>query len=150
MIPIVFLSFLFTLSIMKKPHRQPLIDSWLEHGRSIPWMELAVDPSFTRESFIICQTRRELIAHILKQQHPLGQAFALQDICFINLNSLPGADEWLAIKGRTAIGNISLRIYTELGDLDRTATRRRLMTVVDLLQQCSEEECAASGFRENL
>ena len=132
------------------PTAKPLLEYWLELGRSVPWIELAVDPPFDRDSFVFCQTRGELIAYLLQEQYPLGRSFAWGDICFINLNSLPAADEWLAIKGRTAIGNIALHVRDELGDLDREASKGRIGSVVDLLAECSEEECAEPGFRERV
>lgn len=135
---------------MPPSNPQLLLDHWLDLGNTIPWMELAVDPPFNRESFVICASRAELVDHLLDDEHPLGRAFVLADICFINLYSLPAADEWLAIKGRVAIGNISLSVRTALGDLDRAASRRRILDVVDLLQQCSEAECAEPGFRDQL
>ena len=132
------------------PTAKPLLEYWLELGRSVPWMELAVDPPFDRSSFVFCQTRGELIAYLLREQYPLGRAFTWGDLCFINLNSFPPADEWLAIKGRTAIGNIALHVRDELGDLDRAASKCRISSMVDLLAECSEEECAEPGWKDRL
>lgn len=129
---------------------QYLLDHWLEVGRAVPWMELVVDPPFDRGSIVVCRTRQELLGNLLYDEHALGQAFALVDLCFINLSVLPPTDEWLAIKGRTTIGTLSLQVRDDNHERDRAASRRRIITVVDLLQQCSEAECAEPGFGDRL
>jgi hypothetical protein len=59
----------------------------------------------------------------------------LADVCVVNLDSRPGSsEEWLAVKGRTVIGNVPLRVGTELGDLDHGATATKVREALDLLR----------------
>lgn len=131
---------------MNTPIPQYLLDTWLEIGQSVRWMELAVDPPFSRSSFVHCQSSGELITHLLSTDHPLGRAFTYGDVCFLNLGLLPPTDEWLVVKGRTTVGTVSFQVEDASGVPDAAATRRRIMRVVDLLERCSEAECAEPDF----
>lgn len=130
-----------------------LLERWIELGSEVPWMTLRTDPPFGIESFRVCATVRELVSELLEcDRHLLGHAFALDDVCFINLNSEQGADEWLAIKGETVIGNISLRVRNDMGDIDRIGTSARVEQVLSELLESdgASEEVRCSDALDRL
>lgn len=128
---------------------EALVDTWIGFGEEVPWMHLASLP-FGRERFTVCRDAEDFIASLLRfDRHQLGAAYVLGDVCVINLNSRPGSsEEWLAIKGRTVIGNVPLRVRTELGDLDHEATAAKLREALDMLRRAREEQYAEPDFTD--
>ena len=83
----------------------PYLSRWLELGRANRWITRAVDPPFTETSFAECRTVDELLDRFEHGNWCLGQAFYLDDLCFIQ--QVDGGDEWLTIKQDLAFESIS-------------------------------------------
>jgi len=81
------------------------IVQWIAIGLENPLIRDANDPPFNSRSFDLCQTDDELLMKIGKGGWPLGQAFHIGNLCFINL--IRGGDEWLPIKESTPFKIVS-------------------------------------------
>lgn len=90
-------SFLASLN----PEIRKRIAAWLSIGRTNPSIPPAYDPPFTELSFEICADVRHLADRILQGNGCLGQALALDDMCFIN--QIDGGDEWPHHQGRDRV-----------------------------------------------
>lgn len=111
------------------------IRTFLRLGRGNPWIHQAWDPPFNELSFHVCSDVDELANLILRGNWSLGQAFVLEDICFIN--QIDGGDEWLTIKGSTAFESITMRTYQESeGEADA-----RLRETIRRIRAASEDQC---------
>jgi hypothetical protein len=105
----------------KQAHR-PLIAAgrkwradWLRIGRQNPSIRSANNPPFTLNSFHECRSVNELIEQFRHGRWPLGQAFSLGDLCFIQ--QADGGDEWLTIRQDRAFESINFgRIIAQHGD----------------------------------
>lgn len=81
------------------------IPVWLELGNKNVWIHKATDPAFTVNSFCRCLTFIELIKNFEESNWCLGQAFYIDNLCFIN--QVNGGDEWLTIKEDLSFESIS-------------------------------------------
>ncbi len=118
-----------------EPEMQERIRTWLRIGNENPWIAQAYDPPFTELSFQICADIRELTERILHGNWCLGQAFALEDICFIN--QVNGGDEWLTIKGSTSFDSITMKTDRETQE----EAEQRLRETVEAIRQSTEIQC---------
>lgn len=98
-----------------------LIDKWLEIGRANPWIRMADDPPFTRESFKRCQSVEELKDELTRVAWSLGTALHYQDLCLIN--QVDGGDEWLTIRHEVAFESITFAPIIEDGEFENLITR---------------------------
>lgn len=117
------------------PEQQALLPIWLTIGRRNLWICEAEDPPFDILSFFICRDFRTLAERILMGNWSLGQAFVLDNICFIN--QINAGDEWLTIKGKTAFESITMRGYEETPD----ESELRLYETVERIRAATEEQC---------
>jgi hypothetical protein len=99
----------------ERPAESP-IAAWLKAGRANPWIRQAYDPPFTEKSFCRCATREELRARMDHGNWCLGQAFYLDNLCFIQ--QVDGGDEWLALRGGVEFESVSLGLISKRGKFD--------------------------------
>ena len=85
------------------------VRKWLEVGNSNIWIRKATDPPFDERSFYECSDIEELKAKLAHGNWSLGQAFYLEDICFIQ--QVNGGDEWLVIRGDLPFESITYSAY---------------------------------------
>jgi hypothetical protein len=116
------------------PQQLELIRSWIAIGRENPWISEADDPPFTELSFHLCQDIRELAEKLLHGNWCLGQAFALDDLCFIN--QIDGGDEWLTIRGATSFESITMQTFDEA----REQAEARLYETIDCIRRATDEQ----------
>jgi len=109
--------------------------TFLRLGNENPWVREAWDPPFNELSFCVCSDEDQLIEKILRGNWCLGQAFVLDDICFIN--QVDGGDEWLTIKGSTAFESITMQTATE----SREQAEERIRDTLRRIRSASEEQC---------
>lgn len=105
------------------------IKKWLKLGKRNPWIREAYDPEFTEKSFNECEDLDELIDRLKHGNWTLGEAFYLDNYCFIN--QVNGGDEWLVIKDDFGFESITYSAMGEQGFRDwfervRTATDEQL------------------------
>ena len=115
--------------------RQALIKTWWRIGYENPWIRESYDPPFDYLSFCICEDVHELAEKILHGNYCLGQAFVLDNICFIN--QINGGDEWLTIKGKTSFESITMQTWQET----REQAEARLHETISRIQTATEEQC---------
>ncbi len=113
---------------------------WVAIGRQNPWIQEAVDPPFTVLSFTFCRDIRELAERLFHGNWCLGQAFVLDEICFIN--QVDGGDEWLTIKGKTPFESITMQTFQE----SREQAEERLQRTVERIQRATEEQCRKLAY----
>ena len=111
------------------------VETWLKIGNQNQWIREAWDPPFDALSFCICKDINDLAERILDGNWCLGQAYVLDDICFIN--QMNGGDEWLTIKGNTSFESITMQTYNESDEEAET----RLRNTIARIQAATEEQC---------
>ena len=114
---------------------RPLVEAWLKIGLRNDWIAEAYDPPFDVLSFTICKDVQELADKILMGNWCLGQAFVLDNICFIN--QINGGDEWLTIKGKTSFESITMKTFDE----SQEDAEKRLKSTIARIQNATEEQC---------
>lgn len=85
------------------------LEIWIEIGQNNPWISEASDPHFNRDSFYECESLVKLQENLAHGNWSLGQAFHLDNICFIQ--QVNGGNEWLVIKDEIAFESISYKNY---------------------------------------
>ena len=106
-----------------KPHEAMAVEqrarvkTWLEIGNGYEWIQKAEDPPFNALSFCPCTDLVDLADQIFRGGWCLGQAFFLDNICFIN--QIDGGDEWLTIKDGTPFESITMQMDDETPDQAR-------------------------------
>lgn len=93
-----------------------LLRRWLELGGKDADIRLLADPKFGEQSFTECENDAELVEHLTRPGWPIGQAFYIDDMCFINRSW--NGDDWLAIKGRNIVGPFPLREWAMSRDMN--------------------------------
>ncbi|MEV6717282.1 DUF3846 domain-containing protein [Lentzea sp. NPDC051208] len=83
-----------------------LLDSWYKIGLATPPLHDAVDPAFTRDSFLGCFNLAELEERLGDCWWVLGTAFYYRDACFICMEE--GGDDWLVIRHGVIAGRTPL------------------------------------------
>lgn len=117
------------------PEQREHVHTFFAIGRQNLWIRLAYDPPFSELSFVICSDVRDLAERILRGNWCLGQAFVLDDLCFIN--QIDGGDEWLTIKGNTPFESITMQIDYETDE----SAQKRFFETVDRIQKATERQC---------
>jgi len=117
------------------PEQLDLVRQWIAIGNENLWISEAQDPPFNELSFRICQDFRELVERLLHSgRWGLGQAFALENICFIN--QLDGGDEWLTIRGAVPFESITMQTYHET----REEAEARLAETIESIRNATDEQ----------
>jgi hypothetical protein len=116
------------------PAQLQLVRDWIEIGQGNPWISEANDPPFNELSFHICQDIRELADRLLHGNWCLGQAFSLDNICFIN--QVDGGDEWLTIRDRVSFESITMQTFDE----SREQAEARLFRTIERIRRATEEQ----------
>lgn len=109
---------------------QELQATWYRLGQENPWINKAVDPPFTPDSFVGCYSIEELTERLGHGTWSVGSAFYYQDLCFIN--QVDGGDEWLTIRHGMAFESINALPLIERGEFASLVTR---------LLAASKEQC---------
>ena len=104
----------------------PWLKTWLSIGAANPWIAMASDPSFNADSVSQVQDKDELRAVMVRGNWCLGQAFVLDDVCFIN--QVNGGDEWLTIRRGIDFESASLGHMIKAGNFDNFMARIRRAT----------------------
>jgi len=115
--------------------QQTQVQTWLKLGNQNRWIVEAWDPPFDALSFCICKDINDLAERILEGNWCLGQAYVLDNICFIN--QVNGGDEWLTIKGNTPFESITMQTFDE----SREEAEARLFQTIGRIQAATEEQC---------
>ena len=89
------------------------IKEWLKIGKNNYWISKASDPLFNEDSFYKCKNLDELVEKLEHGNWCLGQAFYLNNYCFIQ--QVNGGDEWLVIKDDFRFESISYKPMGENG-----------------------------------
>jgi hypothetical protein len=116
------------------PEQLDRIRQWVLLGRRNPWISEAVDPPFDEHSFHICRDFRELAERLLHGNWCLGQAFALDNLCFINQVEYGG--EWLTIRGDVVFESITMPTRQE----SREQAEMRLCSTIERIQRATDEQ----------
>ena len=116
------------------PEQLALVRGWMAIGEKNPWISRAVDPPFNELSFHTCQGFRELAEKLLHGSWCLGQAFALENFCFIN--QVGGGDEWLAIRGDVSFESITMQAFQET----REEAEARLAETIERIRRATDEQ----------
>jgi len=117
-----------------------LVREWIAIGRANPWIAKACDPPFNELSFGICQDFRELAERLLHGNWCLGQAFALENLCFIN--QIDGGDEWLTIRGAIPFEAITMQSYNETIE----QAEERLRETIERIRRASDEQLRGLNY----
>jgi len=115
------------------------VEKWLEIGKNNPWIKYASDPPFTRSSFYFCDCIEELKKNFKHGNWCLGQAFCLDNLCFIQ--QVNGGDEWLTIKEDVAFESITMI---------PTIKRGKFKELIEDLQTATLEQCQNLEYRQKL
>jgi hypothetical protein len=107
-----------------------LLDTWYEIGSATPPVHDAVDPPFSKDSFIGCFKLAELEERIGECWWVLGTAFYYRDACFICMEE--GGDDWLVIRHGVAVGRMALWPRIKAGEFS---------DFVDRLLAATKEQC---------
>lgn len=107
-----------------------MIEQWLEIGSRNTWIGSAVDPPFDRFSFCACASVADL-AFRLGETWVEGQAFYLDDVCFINQDR--GGHEWLVIRKGVSFESLSGWAYKQGDKLEDFLDRIHKASVEQLL-----------------
>jgi len=102
------------------------INNWLKIGNRNPWIREADDPKFTKRSFKECKDLDELIKELEHGNWATGQAFYLDDLCFIQ--QVNGGDEWLVIKDTFGFESIT---YSAMGEEEFREWYKRVKQATD-------------------
>ena len=116
------------------PEQRNLVRGWIKIGRQNPWISQADDPPFNELSFHICGQFRELAERLLHGNWCLGQAFALENLCFIN--QVDGGDEWLTIRGVVPFESITMQSSRET----REEAEARLAATIERIRRATDEQ----------
>ena len=114
---------------------QEKVQAWLKIGNQNQWIREAWDPPFDALSFCICKDIDDLAERILQGSWCLGQAYVLDDICFIN--QVNGGDEWFTIKGGTSFESITMQTFDE----SHEKAGIRLRETIARIRAATEEQC---------
>lgn len=123
--------------------QQKLLIKWLRIGKRNPWIAEAYDPPFTVLSFEFCRDVRYLAERILQGNWCLGQAFAFENICFIN--QIDGGDEWLTIKDGLSFESITMRRREE----EPERSIERVTGLVECIQRATALQCQRLEYMED-
>lgn len=91
-----------------------LLEEWYNLGLANQSIRLAVDPPFTRDSFVKCGSYAELRDKLTEASWSTGTAFYMRDLCLIN--QVDGGDEWLVIRHGVAFESINFLPIIRRGD----------------------------------
>jgi len=111
--------------------KEELLTIWTNEGLNNVKIKEAVDPPFTKEMLIECQSLEELEAYFKKGSWFLGQGFYYQTLCFIN--TIDCGDEWLAIKWEVPFETITFSGIIKSGGFKRYLERLLNATKEELL-----------------
>ena len=115
--------------------KQEKIKKWIEIGNENYWIQEAEDPPFNEDSFYQCSNLEELQKKLNHGNWSLGQAFYLDNICFIQ--QINGGNEWLVIKGEIAFESISYQDYQS----------QKFLQFIKDIKQASKEELKTLNYR---
>jgi len=87
------------------------IKDWVKLGNRNPWIREADDPKFNEHRFKECDSLDELIKELEHGNWATGQAFYLDNLCFIQ--QVNGGDEWLVIRDNFSFESIT---YSAMGE----------------------------------
>lgn len=121
--------------LVKETRVVPVLDdvlreTWYQIGQDNPWIKTAIDPPFTRDSFVGCYSAEELAEQIGHGNWAIGTAFYYRDLCFIN--QVEGGDEWLTIRHGIAFESMTLSPSIEDGSF---------ASLVQRLLAATREQC---------
>jgi len=117
--------------------KQKKINKWIEIGRNNYWIQEVEDPAFNEESFYQCSNLEELQKKLNHGNWSLGQAFHLDDICFIQ--QINGGNEWLVIRGEIAFESISYQDYQS----------QKFLQFIKDIKQASKQELKNLNYRSD-
>lgn len=123
--------------------QRELLSRWMRIGQKNPWIAEAYDPPFTVLSFEFCRDVRHITERLLQGNWCLGQAFALENICFIN--QIDGGDEWLTIKDGLSFESITMRRRGEEAEI----AEKRVIGLIECIQRATELQCRRLEYIED-
>ncbi|WP_189159270.1 DUF3846 domain-containing protein [Lentzea pudingi] len=109
-----------------------LLDTWYEIGIATPPLHDAVDPAFTKDSFMGCFRLAELEQRVGECWWVLGTAFYYRDACFICMEE--GGDDWLVIRHGVAAGRTALWPRIKAGEFGKFVAQLLAATKEQCLQ----------------